>query len=157
MKLKSSKNKTNHILVDLSATIPDEVEGESMRFGYIYFHLEYYIKRKIKKILYNLESDNSKSPKYSVQILNSIFILNAGIQDVSSYDGPDYEYVFMGSINYLRSEPEFHIIDQYYNTSANIICYRNYFVLEVERTLDDVLSTVITYQSHILKYGNLLN
>ena len=49
MKIKSSKKKTGHILVNLTAYAPWPSDDEFMEYEYLYFHVNDSIKKNIKE------------------------------------------------------------------------------------------------------------
>jgi len=156
MKIKSSKKKTGHILVALAPFILLNTEDEFMEYGYLYFHLNDIIKRNIKLFHKNWKDGKSRVVKFPIPIYNAVLIRGSLVENADNHNHPDYKHFKFDSLNHLESGPEFEENDRPYGIDANILCYFDFFEIEVERIPDGYQTPLIIYRSCHYPYNKLI-
>lgn len=156
MKIKSSKKKTGHILVALTAYAPWPDEEEFMDYGYLYFHLNDFIKRNVKKFQKNWANAKLRVEKFPVQITNAVLIRTELVYDDKNDINLNKKYFKYDSLNHLADQPEFEENDWPYGIMATILCYFDFFEIEVERIPDGYRMPLIIYRSPRFIYSKLL-
>ena len=155
MKIKSSKKKTDHILVALAPFTLPHTEDEFMEFGFLYFNLNDIIKRNIKLFHKNWKKGKSRVVKFPIPIYNAVLIRGSLVENADNHNHPDYKYIKYDSLNHLKSSPEFEENDRPYGIDANILCYFDFFEIEVERIPDGHQFPQIIYPSPRFIYSKL--
>lgn len=156
MKIKSSNKKTGHILVNLTAYAPWSDEEEFMDYGYLYFHIDDSLKRKIKKFRKDWADAKLRVEKFPVQITNAVLIRTALVYDDKNDISLDKRYFRYDSLNHLADQPEFEENDRPYGIMATILCYFDFFEIEVERIPDGYRMPLIIYRSSHYPYNKLV-
>ena len=156
MKIKSSKKKTEHIIVALTPYTFSHTEDEFMEFGYLYFNLNDFIKQNIKEFQKRWRKGKSRVPRFPVFVYNAVLLREILVYDPKNDGSPDYKYFKYDSLNHIKSEPEFEENDRPYGIDARILCSFNYFEIEVERIPDGLQFPQIIYRSPRFIYSKLL-
>lgn len=133
MKIKSSKKKTRHILVRVTPYSPFGEEDEFMEFGFLYFEYTFNIEIEIRSFHRKWRKAKRRIPRFPIEIAEAILLKESDIENSDNMDNPDYRHIRYDSLNYLKYKPVFDECDKYYRIPATILCYFDYFQIEVDR------------------------
>jgi len=156
MKIKSSKMKTRHILVSVTPYSPFGEGDEFMEFGFLYFEYTEEIERNVRSFHKKWRKAKRRIPRFPIRIDEAILLKSYDIENADNTTNPDYKHIKYDSLNYLKREPFFDECDTYYRIPATILCYFDYFQIEVERIPEGHRLPWIIYKTGA-NYTKLIN
>ena len=158
MKIISSKKKTRHILIRVTPYSPFGEEDEFMEYGFLYFNYTFIIEMKVRKFHRKWRKGKRRISRFPIEINEAILLKESAIENSENMNNPDYKHIRYDALNYLKDEPVFNECDTYYRIPATILCYFDYFQIDVERipeghSLDIIYKTSANYTKLINSPG----
>lgn len=155
MVIKSSKDKTRHILIRLTPYAPFGEECDFLDYEFLYFHFSEEMQQELEEFQKNWKSGKLRIQKYPISIRDATLIKVYDIENADNTNNPDYKYIKFDSLNHLKEEPIFDSSDHIYTIRGIFLCYLDHFVIEVERIPDGDLVPQVIYRARA-NYTKLL-
>ena len=148
MKIKSSKQKTRHILIRVTPYAPFGEEDKFIEYEFLYFNYSKSIEDKVKLFHKNWKSGIVKVQRFPVAIFEATLLKSYSIENTDNTNNPDYKYIKFDSLNHLEHEPVFDEIDEFYKLNCTFLCYKDYFVIEIERIIVGYIAPITIYRAY---------
>jgi hypothetical protein len=146
MKIRSSKEKTRHILVRITPYAPFGEEDDFIDFAFLYFYFSQTIQDEIKSYHKKWESRELRIMRFPIELFETILISTSLIINADNFDSEDYKYIKFDALNYLEQEPIFEEYDKYYKIMGRLLCSNDYFEIDVERIPDGWIPPSVIYR-----------
>ncbi len=155
MIIKSTNNKSSHILIRIYPYTLPGIEDEFLNFGFLYFHLSDIMKHQIEQFHAKWKSAELRVSNFPVIIEDAILIPTSAVENADNMDNTDYRFIKYDSISHLNDRPTFDKFDRYYAISGTMLCDTDYFNIVVERVPEGFIMPLIIYRAHSY-YSRLL-
>lgn len=144
MKIVSSKDKTEYILIRITPYAAFGEEDEFNQFGFLYFHYSSGIEDQIASFHKNWKNRTCRILRYPIDLRETILINSSLIENADNMESDDFKFIKFDSLNHLEREPVFDECDKYYKIRGTLLCYLHHFEIQVERIPDgDLVPSVI--------------
>lgn len=144
MKIRSSKDKTEHILVRVTPYAAFGEQDEFNQFEFLYFNYSSSIEDQIVAFHNNWKNRTCRIQRYPIELRETILIDSSLIENADNMESEDFKYIKFDSLNHLEGEPVFNECDKHYKIRGTLLCDLHHFEIQVERIPDgDLVPSVI--------------